>query len=206
MSRAYKTSSNYKLSFTAASLSLTESIKIAGVYNKCRDWDLTKSQIVKDNLLQSRTNSRTIRTSREIIQRLESLNEEQLLLLVDGNIAEQKYVLWFAVCKTYNLISEFAIEVVHERYLNRSMKVTELDYDAFFNRKADWNPELDQITTTTRKKIRQVVFRMMREADLITEDNTILQAMLSRRLVQAIKPDAPMSFQIFPIQPSDVQG
>lgn len=197
---------NYKLSFTAASLSLSESVSLAEVYLKCRDWKQTKQIIKENNLLQSRTNSRTIRVSRELIQRLELLREDQLELLVEGSLAEQKYLLWFAVCRTYGIIQEFAIEVLHEKFLSRSMKITELDYDAFFNRKADWSDSLEKITISTRKKIRQVLFLMMREAGLLTEDNTILRAMLSKRLLQTLLSDAPMSFHIFPVEPSEVQG
>jgi hypothetical protein len=194
----------YKLSFTAASLSLNESVNIAEVYLKCKDWHQTKKIIKENNLLQSRTNSRTIRVARELIQRLSILTDMQLELLVEGSLTEQKYLLWFAVCKTYRFIREFAIEVLHEKFLSRSMIITDLDYDAFFSRKADWSDELQQITTSTRKKIRQVVFHMMRETDLLTDDNTILRAMLSSRLIEVLKPDALMSFEIFPVEPSEV--
>lgn len=191
----------YKLSFTAASLSINESVNIAEVYLKCRDWNLAK-QIIKDkNVLQSRTNSRTVRVARELIQRLKLLTHSQIELLVEGNPEEQKYLLWFAICKTYGFIQEFAIEVLHEKFLSRSLKITDLDYDSFYNRKENWNDKLDKITTLTRKKIRQVVFLMMREAGLLTEDNTILRAMLSSRLAEVLKPDSPMSFEIFPIEP-----
>lgn len=196
----------YKLSFTAASLSISESVNIAEVYLKCRDWDQTKQIVREGNLLQSRTNSRTIRVSRELTQRLKLLTDEQLELLVDGSLVEQKYLLWFAVCKVYGFIREFAVEVLHEKFLGRSMKIAELDYDAFFNRKADWNVELGQIKTTTRKKIRQVIFLIMREADLLTDDNTILRAMLSKRLIEVLKSDMPLSFEIFPIETVEVQG
>jgi hypothetical protein len=47
---------------------------------------------------------------------------------------------------------------------------------------------------------------MMREAGLLTDDNTILRAMLSKRLIEVLKSDAPMSFEIFPVEPSEVQG
>lgn len=191
----------YKLSFTAASLSVNESVNITKVYLKCRDWNETKSIIRENNLLQSRTNSRTTRVLAELIPRLKLLSDDQLSLLVEGSLPEQKYLLWFTVCKTYSLIKEFAVEVLREKFLGRTMKITELDYDAFFNRKADWNEGLANITTLTRKKIRQVVFHMVREADLLTEDNTILRAMLSKRLVEVLKSDAPMSFEIFPLEP-----
>lgn len=200
------TSKNYKLSFTAASLSISETLRIAEVYLIYRDWTRVQQLIKENNLLQSRTKSRTVRVAREIIQRLKMLTEAQIELLVKGSLAEQKYLLWFAVCKTYGIIQEFAIEVLHEKFLSRSMKITDLDYDAFFNRKADWSDSLENITTSTKKKIRQVLFLMMREAGLLTEDNTILRAMLSKRLLQTLLSDAPMSFHIFPVEPSEVQG
>lgn len=196
----------YKLSFTAASLSISESVNIAEVYLQSRDWKHTKQIVKEGNLLQSRTNSRTIRVAREIIQRLATLSDPQLELLVEGSPTEQKYLLWLAVCKTYDFIKEFSTEVLHEKYLSRSTKITELDYDAFFNRKTDWNESLENITTSTRKKLRQVLFLMMREAGLLTDDNTILRAMLSKRLIEVLKSDIPMSFEIFPIELVESQG
>jgi len=191
----------YKLSFTAASLSIMDSVHIAEIYLKNRDWTLTKQVVKGGNVLQSRTNSRTIRVVRELIQRLELLTDNQLELLTGGSPAEQKYLLWFAACRTYTLIKEFAVEVLHEKYLSRSLTLTDLDYDAFFNRKADWNEELNQITTSTRKKIRQVLLLMAKEAELLSDDNQILRAMLSNRLVEVLRPEAPTSFQVFPIEP-----
>lgn len=190
----------HKLSFTAASLSVTASVNIAEIYLKHKDWSLTRQKIREENTLQSRTGSRTIRVARELIQRLEQLNMNQLELLIEGNQTEQKYLLWFSVCKTYELVKEFAIEVLHEKYLNRSMTLTDLDYDAFFNRKADLNEDLSQITVSTQKKIRQVMLLMAKEAGLVTDENQILRAMLSSRVREALMTDAPMSFHIFPLE------
>lgn len=195
------TSQKYKLSFTAASLSISESVNIAEAYLKCGDWNETKRIIKENNLLQSRTNSRTNRVAHEIIQRLQTLTDAQIELLKAGSLTERKYLLWFAVCKTYGFIREFAVEVLRDKFLCRSMTVTDLDYNAFFNRKADWSDDLQRVTPSTRQKIRQVTLHMMREADLLTDDNMILKAMLSNRLIEALRPDAPMSFEIFPVEP-----
>ena len=59
---------------------------------------------------------------------------------------------------------------MREKYLSRTTKVTELSYQAFFNRRLDWNAALGDITPLTRKKMRQIVFRMLREAHLLTDD------------------------------------
>jgi hypothetical protein len=196
----------YKLSFTAASLSISESIKIAEVYLGCKDWEKTKNQVTENNLLQSRTNSRTVRVLRELIQRLKLLSDEQLTLLVEGDLQEQKYLLWFAVCKTYDFIREFATEVLREKFLDLHLEILELDYDAFFNHKADWNEDLDLITKSTKDKLRNVVFLMLRETGLISKNNMIIPATLSNRLIDVLHTDAPMSYEIFPIQQSNIKG
>jgi len=196
----------YILSFTAASLSYSESIKIAEVYLGCNDWEETKKIIQEDNLLQSRTNARTTRTFQELSKRLGLLSKEQLDLLVEGNIQEQKYLLWFTVCNRYRFIREFAIEVIHEKFMVMDFELTELDYDTFFNRKVDWHEELDEITSSTKQKLKTVMFRMLREAEIITTDNLIIQSILSERLIEALSPAAPLSYQIFPLQLSDIEG
>lgn len=180
---------------------MNESLKVAQTYLDCKDWKRTEQVIRENNLLQSRTSSSTVRVAREIVQRLKTLNDDQIENLVAGNPTEQKYLLWFAACKTYEFIKEFAVEVIHEKYLARSLSLTDLDYDAFFNRKSDWSNDLEQITMSTRKKIRQVLLLMTKEAGLLTEDNTILRAMLSNKLIEVLRPDAPMSFLIFPVEP-----
>ncbi len=104
------------------------------------------------------------------------------------------------------ILTYFAIEVLHEKYLSLNLNLTDFDYDAFFNRKADWNDGLETITTSTRIKLRTVVFRMLKEAGLTSGENVIIQAMLSKRLVEILNPDAPMSYQIFPIPNIDLEG
>lgn len=197
---------SYKLSFTSASLYFADSIKIGSVYLETNDWGMVKRQIEDHNILQYDTRSSSTRISRELRQRLQTLSQKQLELLVEGSQPEQKQLLWLAVCKCYAFIQEFAIEVLSEKFLKMDLALTELDYDAFYNRKADWHDELDELKETTRSKLKQVLFRMMREADLISEDQTIIPAMVSRRMIQVLRPDAPLSFQIFPISGEGFAG
>lgn len=189
----------YLLSYTGASLSVSESVAIAEVYLQRHDWDATEKKVKNENLIQGRTKSSIQRVYQEIAPRLQELNQEQLTLLVDGNLEEQKQLLWYAICKRYDYIREFAIEVVHEKFLRYDHELTEFDYDAFFNRKADWHPELDRLADSTKKKLRSRLFRMLYEAGLMTEDGILIPALLSSRLVDALAVDAPMSYKIFPM-------
>ena len=189
----------YLLSFIGASLSINESVTIAEVYFELKDWDAVKAKVKGENLIQARTKSSLRRVYQELSPRLQALSIAQLELLVEGNYQEKKQLLWFAICKRYVFIRELAIEVLHEKYLRLDYELTEFDYEAFFNRKADWHPELDKLEDTTRKKIRQRVFWLLRESDLITDGRIIIPTILSNRVIKALAPDAPMSYQIFPI-------
>jgi hypothetical protein len=193
------TSSPYKLSFTGASLSISESVKIAEVFLRLRDWGAVKSEVKGANLIQARTQSSIQRVYQELQPRLAQLSLEQIGLLVEGNPQEQKQLLWFAVCKRYEYIREFASEVVREKFLRLDFELNEFDYDAFYNRKADWHPELDQLKDTSRQKMKTRIFRMLLEAELITPENHIIPATLSQRVKDALAQDASMSYQVFPI-------
>lgn len=189
---------SYILSFTGASLSISESVTIAEQYLTLKDWGAVKEKVKGENLIQARTKSSIQRVYQELEPRLQGLTDEQLELLVESTIQEQKQILWFAICKRYAFIREFAIEVLHEKYLRLDYELTEFDYDAFYNRKADWHPELDQLSETSRRKMKTRLFWMLQEAELMTDEGSIIPAVLSSRVRDVLAPDAPMSYQIYP--------
>lgn len=199
-------SDSYKLSFTGAGLSISSSIKIAEVYGQLRDWEAVKAKVKSENLLQARTGSSVQRTFQELAPRLQELSEAQLELLVEGNHQEQKQLLWWAICRRYAFIREFALEVLHEKYLRLDYELTEFDYAAFFNRKADWHQELDGLADSSKTKLKTVLFRMMREAGLLSADHRIIPTVLSQRMADVLAPDAPTSFQVFPMSIAETAG
>jgi hypothetical protein len=134
------------------------------------------------------------------------LSLSELNFLVQGSHQEQAYLLWLAVCRRYRFIAYFAIEVIRERYFTLKSDLTREDFDSFFNRKSEWHLELDKITPATRSKLRQVLFKILRESDLLTANNIIQAAMLSPRLMELIKQDGGTDVLYFPIFESDVKG
>jgi hypothetical protein len=61
------------------------------------------------------------------------------------------------------------------------------------------------VAESTRKKLRQVLFKMMREANLLTQDDQIVPAMLTPRTIELIAADSPSYLLAFPISPTVVQ-
>jgi hypothetical protein len=178
--------SRYKLSFTTGGLFVHESIALASLYLDLDDWNAVREQVIKDNVLQTRTLSTLHRTTREIIARLECLTHDELAFLVLTSVQDQGYLLWIAICRYYRLIGDFTIEILQERYRSLKGELNQLDVDAFFNRKSEWHPELEGIKPATRNKLKQVLFRILRDAGLLGSGNSILVAMPSPQLLNIL--------------------
>ena len=73
--------------------------------------------VLRENLLQTRTESSTKRIVYEVVARLSLLTSQQLNLLAEGSVTEQQYLLWLSVCKNYTFIYEFAVEILREKIL-----------------------------------------------------------------------------------------
>jgi hypothetical protein len=197
------TPNGYKTSFTAGGLFQREALKIAQRFLELGDWTLVRSAALENNLLQTRTKSSSVRLVREVIQRMQCLTPNQLEILLSGSRQEQNQILWLAVCKHYRLVAEFTQEVIREKFLHMDLELSYLDYDIFFNAKAEWHTELDELTPRTKNDLRQVLFRMLREAEIISSSDQILPLILSTRVVQSILMDDPACLAFFPVSDAD---
>jgi len=195
----------YRMSFSTGGLFLRESILLAEMYLETQEWKLVRQRATDENLVQARTVSSTNRISGEIIGRLTSLYAEELDLLVNGAENEQKYVAWLSICRRYTFVGEFATECLRESHLLLKQSLANDDFDVFFARKADWQPELENLKTSTRKRLRQVLFKMLREAKLLDDSGHIIPALITSRFQAALQnPAQDLSF--FPVANSSMRG
>lgn len=195
----------YSMSFTTGGLFHRESMELAGLYLELRNWNLVRDRVVRENRLQARTLSTLKRVCREVISRLKNLNLGEVELLVEGNHQEQGYLLWLAACRRYRFIANFAVEVLRERYITLKADLSYEDFDSFFNRKSEWHPELERISPATRIKIRQTLFKMLRDSGLLAANNVINAAMFSSRLLDVISQGHSQDLLLFPMFETDLE-
>lgn len=196
----------YKMSFTTGGLFYNESLLVAEVHGQTEDWQETQKQILSQNLLQTRTERSAKIRVREICSRLELLTFEQWDLLLSGSRQEQQYLLWIAVCKCYPFIREFMVEVVREKYLRMDLHLQPQDYEIFFEDKAEWHEELDQLRGSTRAKLKQVLFKTMREAEIISPENMIIPGLLTEHLTKVLAADNPSWLAALPVSDMDINS
>jgi len=196
---------SYRMSFTSASLLVQESIRIAETYQSLHDWKSVQQEAFNKNLLQARKSTSAKRNIYEICGRLQLLSEDQFLLLLEGSRSDQIAMLWIAVCKRYKFIEEFAREVIRDKYLKLDFLISHDDYDVFFNSKAGWDDELDSLSESTVKKLRQVTFRLLHETEILSSGNVINPATLSPETVKVILSDDPSLLEVFPVSDINIQ-
>ena len=178
--------SKYSMAFTTCSLLNSESIQVAELYLEHKNWSQVSRIATDSNLLQYRTVSALKRTLSEIVSRLKLLSDEAINLLVNGYKEEKLQILWLAVCLRYPFIYEFSVEVVREKYRSMQYKIEQFDFDAFFNSKMNYHESLENITETTRKKLKQVLFKMMKEAEIIDRDDNVQASLLSEKIISVV--------------------
>jgi len=191
--------SSYALSFTSGALLMREALVAAPIYLREHDWAKVRELIEADNLLQSRTRSSGFRLAREVAQRLAVLADDEIELLIDATASERGHLMWVAACRRYDLIGEFAEEVLRERFLILASTVTYDEFDTFVRGKALWHEEVADLKDSTLQKLRSTAFRMLVEAGLLTDDGHIAQAVLSTRVADALSARTPSDIRFFPV-------
>lgn len=199
------TDKKYSMSFTTAPLLYNESLMIAALFAEVQDWSMVRETVLAENRLQMRTVNSSKRIFQEISSRLKQLTPAQMETLLESEPRDQNHLLWLAFCKRYRFVYDFAATVMREKYVRLDLKLTYEDYDIFFNHKAEWHPEVERVAEATRKKLRQFLFRIMREAELLNQQGQIVPVLLSPRVADVIVQDDPTHLTIFPISEMDIK-
>ena len=194
------------MSFTSGGLFFNESLQIVELFEDIHSWKNTRSIALSENLLQARTASSAKRRVGEICSRLKLLTEAQRQLLLSGSRQEQQYLLWVAVCKQYSFIREFAVEVVREKYLRMDLQLQPADYEIFFEDKAEWHDKLEKLKESTRIKLKQVLYKIMREAEIISPDDMIIPGLLTEQLTKVVAADNPSLLTVIPVSDMDINS
>lgn len=199
------TQARYRLSFTSGGLLVREAGVAAPLYLPVGDWGKVRATIRAENHLQARTVSSGHRLAREVVQRLEELTDPEIELLIDGTSSERSHLMWTAACRRYDLLGEFAEEVVRERFLLLAPTLSAEHFDAFVRAKAVWHEELSAAAPSTLQRLRSNAFLMLREAGLLSEAGEILPAVLSSRVTEALQRRSPSDVRFFPT-PAEATG
>lgn len=189
----------YRMSFTTGGLFLNESIEVARLHRDGEAWDDTAKRALDQGATALPKSASNRRSLREITNRLRVLTDTECrFLLEDADRTDQQALLWIAICRAYRFVGEFTVEVLRERHLSYQMDLPLSSFDTALENKAEWDEGLASLSMSTRRKLRQVLFRIMREAGILSQDNRIQAAILSSQLRTLIRENKPGELAYFP--------
>ncbi len=189
----------YRMSFGLGGLFINESVDVARLHEVGGTWDDTIAQAMSEGTTSLPKSASQRRTLREIVNRLSALTDAELALLADtDDRTEQQALLWLAACRAYRFVAEFAVEVLRERYLSYRLDLSLDAFDTFWEEKAEWHEDVSNISPSTRLKLRQVLYRMMREAEILSSEGKIQTAYLTPRVKSLIAEHRLADLAVFP--------
>lgn len=183
----------YLFTYTTCSLLVPETIEVIKKYQELKDWNKVRELVIEDNILQKNAISSRKRIFSELKRRIKSLTNQELSIITQLGDSQLKYLVFLSILKTYRFIYEFMVEVVLQKYLLFDYKILNSDYESFFESKQLNVEQLNQITDTTKYKLKQVLFRMLEEVQIIddTKNKIIKKPYLDEELAKVIVLDNP---------------
>lgn len=192
----------YRLSFVVGGLLPTEATIAAPLYLRLHDWSAVRSALAEDNLLHARTRATGVRLAREVVQRLSTLSNAELSYLATALSPDRRHLLWAAACRHYEIVADFAQEVLRDSYLRGIDALSAVDFERFWDAKTLWHSELEETKPSTRTKIRTNLFLAMRQAGLLEEEGDIVTPLISREVRMLLEQRAPSDLRFFPVRSS----
>lgn len=178
---------HYEFSFTACSLHIQEMIE----FLKVEKGILPAPQGGKSTSIK--------RKNLEFRKRLQTLTESQTVALLEGDLVTQRQLAYLSVCKRYAFFKEFVLEVLREKMILMDYQLTDGEYLSFYRRKLMDHPELEGLSESTEKKVKQVIFRILAEVGIINSVNekVIQYQLLEPKMIHLLKEDNFKWFEVF---------
>lgn len=181
----------YDSDLIGGSLLVRESRVIADLLLLNADEDEWKRAIEEENRLQKRSLASAKRQARALRQRLEKLDQPFWRALRDGDDELATQIAFVATLERNLLLIEFVETVVRDAFIVRSERLAHYQWMEFLEDRANRDPTIGNWTESSKKKMGQVVFRILAEAGILESTRSLrLQHSLIRPEVNVLLEDS----------------
>lgn len=154
----------YVADITAGSLLVHESRKVATLLRGGLTPPEIKSRVIIENLFQKRSPETASRQCRLILKRLLSMSQDFWAMISDGPLPLTKQALLACAIKDSRFLGDFMRDVVKSRARAHDDQLRFGDWDRFLEMCELIDPEVTKLKESTRKKLRQVIIRILVES------------------------------------------
>ena len=157
----------YAGDIVAGALLIPESRKIASLLLHRVNDDAWHKAIVIDNILQKRSPAAATRQARLIKSRLILMKPDLWKLVQKGKSEVSVQAILASAIKHSRVLGDFLNQVVHENWRTFKTNINVKDWKYFFETCSQADPQMLEWTESTRKKLKQIIFRILAESNYI---------------------------------------
>lgn len=147
--------------------------------------------IQKQNRLQKRTSASAKRVAQALRKRLERLDSSFWRAIRDGDDELATQVVFCSALERNLLLVEFIETVVRDAFVTRAGTLEPYHWNEFLDERSHRDPTITAWAETSRKKMAQVIYRMLAEVGLLESTRSMrLQNLKIRSEVRALLDDS----------------
>lgn len=184
-----ETSTSYKTltreQFLYSEMRITARLMVQGLSDK-----EILQEVEEDNLYQYPTNKMVRNITGVCLKRLHVLNSEKLVnLIANGSSDTAKQTCLYAMIKYYQIVFDFMVGVIGEKYRLKDMSYSRMDVNVLFTRLQEQNETVANWSESTISKNKQVLTKLLVENDYLdsTKSTTLNPVLIDLELKEVLK-------------------
>ena len=182
---------SYDSDLIGGSLQVRESRIVADLLLQAATAEQWHEVIQQQNLLQKRTPASAKRVAQALRKRLERLDAPFWRAIRDGDDQLATQVVFCSALVRNLLLVEFIETVVRDAFVTRAGMLEPYHWSEFLEERSHRDPVISSWKESSRKKMAQVVYRMLAEVGLLESTrNMKLQNLMIRSEVRALLDDS----------------
>lgn len=182
---------SYDSDLIGGSLQVRESRIVANLLLQDASAEQWHEVIQQQNLLQKRTPASAKRVAQALRKRLERLDAPFWRAIRDGDDQLATQVVFCSALERNLLLVEFIETVVRDAFVTRAGVLEPYHWSEFLEERSHRDPAVSTWTESSRKKMAQVIYRMLAEVGFLEGTrNMKLQNLMIRSEVRALLDDS----------------
>lgn len=182
---------SYDSDLIGGSLQVRESRIVANLLLQDASAEQWHEVIQQQNLLQKRTPASAKRVAQALRKRLERLDAPFWRAIRDGDDQLATQVVFCSALERNLLLVEFIETVVRDAFVTRAGVLESYHWSEFLEERSHRDPAVSTWTESSRKKMAQVIYRMLAEVGFLEGTrNMKLQNLMIRSEVRALLDDS----------------
>jgi hypothetical protein len=163
----------YQTGYSTRSLMIKE---FDATLNEVKDFEcfVNGDEKVDFNVIPVNSENSKKKVLAEVLKRVRKLSKPIFFeLYQNGSLNDKSLILFYAICKAYQIIPDFIIDTVLKKWYNMDYELSSYDFKTFIYKKSEQHPELENMSEKNLSNISGATIKILREAGILNKNTLV---------------------------------